>query len=230
MKKILCVSDQIDPVVYDKNIADRFKDIDFIISAGDLPMEYLDFIQASLKKPLFFVFGSHYLKALTYYHPEMSEKTHANGEGGVNIYKKNNTFKSACCIYLGFKTYKLDSILIAGISGVKKQNEGKNQFTEGQMKRKLLKLFPHLLFNKIRYGRWLDILITHAPPAAADDEDVGEDRFGFKCFLPFIRFFKPKYLVHGHVHIYNPETGRVSYSEKTEVVNAYSRYILEINA
>ncbi len=227
MKKILCVSDQIDPVIYDKSIADRFKDVDFVVSAGDLPMEYLDFIQSSLKKPLFFVFGSHYLKALTHYHPEMSEKPEGNGENGINIYKKNNTFKSACGVYLGFKTYKLDTVLIAGISGAKKQNDGKNQFTEGQMKRKLLKMFPLLLLNKIRYGRWLDILVTHSPPLPDGDCDERDPR-GFKCFLPFMKFFKPRYLLHGQLHIYDPAAGRISRFEKTEIINVYSRHILEM--
>jgi len=59
--KVLCVSDQIDPLVYSSNIKERYKDIDLVISAGDLPMEYLDFIVSSLNKPVLFVFGNHNL-------------------------------------------------------------------------------------------------------------------------------------------------------------------------
>ena len=48
MKKILCISDQIDPVIYSKDIKEKYGDVDFIISAGDLPIDYLDFVQNSL--------------------------------------------------------------------------------------------------------------------------------------------------------------------------------------
>ena len=228
MKKILCIADQIDPIIYDKSIAERYKDIDFILSAGDLPMEYLDFIQTALNKPLFFIFGSHYLKALTHYHPEMAEK---EGKTEVFAFKKNNQFKSSKGIYLGFKKYKYDNFLIAGVSGAKKQNEGKNQFTEKQMKRKLLKLVPGLILNKIKYGRYLDILISHAPPINPQKEtDISvSEELGFECLLRFIKFFKPKYLVHGQVHIYDPDKNRTSKIEQTEVVNAYSRYIIEVS-
>ena len=69
--KILCVSDQIDPLVYSINIKERYQDVDLVISAGDLPMEYLEFIVSSLNKPLLFVFGNHNLNALPYYHKNL---------------------------------------------------------------------------------------------------------------------------------------------------------------
>ena len=73
--KILCVSDQIDPLVYSSNIKERYKDIDFVISAGDLPMEYLDFIVSSLNKAVYFVFGNHNLNEYGLYHVTEKYKT-----------------------------------------------------------------------------------------------------------------------------------------------------------
>jgi len=225
MKKILCISDQIDPVIYSKNIKNKYGDVDFIISAGDLPIEYLDFVQTSLDKPLYFVFGSHHLKALTHYHPEMAEK---QKEGEVNIFSKGNSRKSNKGIYIGFKSCKYENIIIAGISGAKKHNDGKNQFTEKQMKRKLSKMIPALFLNKLRYGRYLDILVTHSPPFINGEKDENKQEC-FECFTKFINFFKPKYLVHGQVHIYDPQQSRSSKYRQTEVINAYSRQILEVN-
>ncbi|MBE6351231.1 MAG: metallophosphoesterase, partial [Spirochaetaceae bacterium] len=60
--KILCVSDQIDPLVYSNAIKERFSDIEIVFCAGDLPMEYIDFIVSSLNVPTYFVFGNHNLK------------------------------------------------------------------------------------------------------------------------------------------------------------------------
>ena len=73
--KILCVSDQIDPLIYSVNIKERYRDVDLVISAGDLPMEYLEFILSSLNKPLFFVFGNHNLNAMPYYHKKLRANT-----------------------------------------------------------------------------------------------------------------------------------------------------------
>lgn len=65
--KILCISDQIDPLVYSSAIKERFADIDVILSAGDLPMEYVDFVVSSLNKPAFFIFGNHNLKEFPHF-------------------------------------------------------------------------------------------------------------------------------------------------------------------
>ena len=70
--KILCISDQIDPLVYSGSIKERFKDIDLVLCAGDLAMEYVDFIVTSLNKPTYFIFGNHNLKEFCYYHPEVA--------------------------------------------------------------------------------------------------------------------------------------------------------------
>jgi predicted phosphodiesterase len=57
--KILCISDTTDPLVYSPNIAERYADVDCVISAGDLPLKYYEYILSSLNKPLYFVFGNH---------------------------------------------------------------------------------------------------------------------------------------------------------------------------
>ena len=51
--KILAVSDRIDPRVYSDFCQERFKDVECVISCGDLPEHYLDFIVTNLNVPLF---------------------------------------------------------------------------------------------------------------------------------------------------------------------------------
>ena len=60
--KILCVSDEIDPLIYNSSVKQVFGDIDVVLCAGDLPMDYIDFIVSTLNKPTYFVFGNHNLK------------------------------------------------------------------------------------------------------------------------------------------------------------------------
>ena len=78
------------------------------------------------------------------------------------------------------------------------------QYTEREMQRMVLAMTPRLMRNRARHGRCLDILITHAPPAGIHD---GADlcHRGFAAFLLFMRWFQPRYLVHGHKHVYRSD-------------------------
>lgn len=218
--KILCVSDQIDPLVYSNSVKERYKDVDFVISAGDLPMEYLDFIVSSLNKPVYFVFGNHNLNEFGAYH----KNTTAHYAPLNQAIIQSQTGHGAT--YLGFRSGREGGLLMAGLSGSLRYNNGLNQYTETQMKRKMLALLPTLLYNKARYGRFLDILVTHASPAGIHDKQDPCHK-GFSCFLWFMKTFKPKYLIHGHIHLYDLQDIRVSTYLETTVINAYSHFILD---
>lgn len=220
--KILCVSDQIDPLVYSPNIRERYKDCDLVISAGDLPMEYLDFIVSSLNKPLLFVFGNHNLEEFRLYH-----RTGALTSTGTHLPLKPLP-PEAChgTTYVGFKVHREGNLLVAGVSGSIRYNAGLSQYTERQMLFRLLKMLPRLLVNKLKYGRFVDIFLTHAPPEGIHDKNDPCHR-GFRCYLWFMRTFKPRFMVHGHIHLYDMQDVRVSRYFDTTVINAYSHHILD---
>lgn len=221
--KILCISDQIDPLIYSANIKERYADCEFVISAGDLPMEYLDFIVSSLNKPLVFVFGNHNLEEFKLYHRS------ADNIGHGSQCPLHPVPAESChgTTYVGFKHHREGSILIAGVSGSLKYNNGLNQYTNREMFFRLLALVPGLIWNKIRFGRFLDIFVTHAPPEGIHDKPDPCHR-GFPCFLWFMRTFTPRFLVHGHIHLYDMQNVRISHYHETTVINAYSHYILDI--
>ncbi|HOV63073.1 MAG TPA: metallophosphoesterase, partial [Spirochaetia bacterium] len=50
---------------------------------------------------------------------------------------------------------------------------------------------------------------------------------GFKIFLWFMRVFKPKYLIHGHVHLYNINDNRKTIYHDTVVINAYGHIVID---
>ncbi len=219
--KILCVSDHVDPLVYSNSIKERFDDIDMVLGAGDLDLPYYGFIVSTLNKPLAFVFGNHNLKRISYYRKEY--------QIGMITAQQDDEFveKSFGSTYVGDKVINFHGILIAGLGGSRKYNRGHNQFSELQMFFKMLKCLPGLLLNRILYDRWIDILLTHAPPMDIHDRKDRCHR-GFRTFLWFMKFFKPRYLVHGHVHLYDlNETRRTQYLQ-TMVVNAYEHTTIEI--
>jgi uncharacterized protein len=231
--KILCVSDQIDPLIYNQNALKQFPDIDVILCAGDLPMDYIDFIVSVFNKPTYFIFGNHNLKEFQYYHrTRVPVQTQAfdfppaeaeNGHGA--IYAGFRVIKNRNLVVTDPVTGKKTPLLIAGVSGSLKYNNGLNQYTDTDMYLHLLALVPFLLRNKIRYGRYVDIFLTHAPPLGIHDQKDPCHR-GFKCFLWFINKFKPFYLIHGHIHIYDQRSERVTRYHDTTIVNAFEYCIL----
>jgi len=204
--KILCVSDQIDPLVYSNTIKQRYADVDVILSAGDLPADYLDFIVSTLNKPMFFVIGNHHTK---YVYDDMAYETHSTG-----------------AVHIDTKVCYEEGLIIAGLGGTMRYNRGENQFTDFQMYIRMIKLIPALLINRLVRGRFLDVLLTHAAPRGIQDKN-DKCHMGFKCFLWFMRVFKPKYLIHGHIHLYDLSELRTTRYHDTLVINAYSQYIID---
>ena len=211
--KILCVSDQIDPLIYTSTIKQRYSDVDLVLSAGDLPMDYLDFIISTLNKPLFFVFGNHHTGKIGNYRSRE-----------LKFYDESEAGCGAC--YVDLKVKHEAGLIIAGLGGSMRYNSGENQFSDFEMKLRILKLLPSLFFNRLFHGRFLDILLTHASPFGIHDKEDTCHR-GFKCFLWFMRIFKPRYLVHGHIHLYDLSEVRTTKYCETLVINAYSHHLLD---
>ena len=215
--KILCVSDQIDPLIYTNTLKQRYADAGLILSAGDLPMDYLDFIVSTLNKPLYFVFGNHHTEEYTYYQKNIFYS------GDSSDYFEMH---SSGAVHIDTKVRYEEGIIIAGLGGSMRYNRGENQFTDFQMYLRIFKLIPALVFNRLFRGRYLDILLTHASPLGIHDKNDLCHR-GFKSFLWFMRVFKPRYLVHGHIHLYDLCELRTTRYCQTMVINAYSHYIVD---
>jgi len=215
--KILCISDQIDPLVYSPQIKERFTDIDLILSAGDLPMDYLDYIISSLNKPLFFVFGNHNIEELKHYKKLWN----------APFIEANKEYLGCGAVHLGTRVKMESNLILAGLGGSMQYNGGINQFTDFQMYIEMIKLIPRLLFNRIFHGRYVDLLLTHAPPKGIHDKNDKCHR-GFKPYLLFMKIFKPQFLVHGHIHLYDLCDIRCTKWKKTTVINAYSHYVINL--
>ena len=116
---------------------------------------------------------------------------------------------------------------MAGFGGSIRYNNGSNQYTEFEMTMRILQILPKLLVNRIFRGRYLDILITHAPPRHVNDLEDPCHR-GFKIFRWFLRTFKPECMVHGHIHLYNNNISRVGNCCGVPVINVFKHYLLEL--
>ena len=80
--------------------------------------------------------------------------------------------------------------------------------------------------SKIAVNGGVDILLTHSPAAGINE---GEDRAhkGFKAFNVILNQFKPKYFIHGHVHLNVHHGDRITAFGETTVINAYENYLFD---
>jgi uncharacterized protein len=216
--RILCVSDQVDPLVYSPRMRERFKDVDLVLSAGDLPPEYLGFITSMLNVDLVYVMGNHDVSELE----SRGMRRWLDGD-------KEAVDASTGAIDSGFKIKRAEGLIILGLPGSMRYNKGPNQYSERAMARRLALLVPRLLFNRLFYGRAVDLVLTHASPQGIHDRDDPCHR-GFRCFLWLMRAFKPRWLVHGHIHLYDLADVRISEYCETTVINAFGHWILDTEA
>ena len=127
------------------------------------------------------------------------------------------------CICIDDCIYEFKGVRILGLGGSHRYKPGPYQFTEREMAKRVRKLFWKLKFKK-----GFDILVTHSPARGLhDDEDMCH--MGFEVFNKLIEQYRPKYFVHGHVHLnYGRQFVREDMAGETHVVNAYEKYMLEL--
>lgn len=222
--KILCVSDEVDPLVYSTNMRERYKDVSMVLGAGDVPMRYYGFIVSMLNKPLYFVFGNHQLEHLSWFRTRnRKEFMTLEDERMTPAYSFGSTYVGDRVIH-----DRKTGLIIAGLGGSMRYNHERHQFTDRQMFLRILLLIPRMFWCRIRYGRWVDILLTHAPPRGIHDKE-DQCHLGFTSFLWFMRKFRPRYLLHGHIHLLDMNDRRITKYLDTTIVNVYSRHVLEID-
>ena len=195
--KLLLLSDTECKYFWDYYQSGRLDGIDLILSCGDLDAQYLSFLVTMGSAPLLYVHGNH---------DSGYEKRPPEG-----------------CDCIEDRLVTVNGLRILGLGGSMYYSGGAHQYTERQMARRLMRLWPRLM----RAGG-VDIVLTHAPARGLGDaEDVAHR--GFRCFHKLIDTFHPRYFVHGHVHMnYGAGFQRSIRCGGTEVINAYERYILEI--
>ena len=82
-------------------------------------------------------------------------------------------------------------------------------------------MVPKLILNKLIHGRYIDVLVTHAPPAGIHDQKDHTHQ-GFKAFNWLLKVFKPAYHFHGHIHIYDSDTVKETTFQATKIINTFS--------
>lgn len=198
--RILAICDEVDRRLYGPGLSSRIGQVDLVLSCGDLPDYYLDYVASTLGVPLYGVHGNHDARPSW---DDSGERARTSGMGELHG-----------------RVVEEQGLLIGGLDGSPRYNDGPYQFSEQEMRAQVARMVPRLLLNRARHGRYLDVLVTHAPPRDIHDEPDRCHR-GFEVFRWFLRTFRPRYHLHGHIHVYDiRKTTRTRFHD-TLVLNAY---------
>ena len=196
--RILTVSDEECPALYDHYRPGRLDGYDLILSAGDLKADYLSFLVTMARAPLLYVRGNH-------------------DEGYLRRPPEGcDCIDDQLVVYRGLR--------ILGLGGCRQYRpDAPLQFTERQMARRIVKLRLALF----RAGG-VDVVVTHAPPLGlGDGDDLAHrgfacfrkllDRYHPQCLVHG----------HVHMRGWPLPERELMYGS-TRVINASERYELDL--
>lgn len=112
--KILAISDEECPALWDYLTPGKLKEYDLILSSGDLKAEYLSFLVTMSNVPLLYVHGNH-----------------------DTAYDQ---FPPEGCDCIDDKVVVYNGVRILGLGGCRRYHPGKYQYTERQMRIRIAKL------------------------------------------------------------------------------------------
>ena len=128
------------------------------------------------------------------------------------------------CICIEDQIYEHEGVRILGLGGSMRYRPGVNQYTEKEMVKRVKKL-RFKLFRK----KGFDILLTHSPAYQLND---GRDlpHQGFQVFNTLMDKYKPRFFIHGHVHMaYGRQHKRYDQYGDTHVINAFERCVFDFD-
>lgn len=202
--KILCISDKVEPTLHGPSLNHYAAGVEAVISCGDLPFNYLEYIVTFLAVPVYYVLGNH--------DPGPEGKEYPEG-----------------CIPLDGEVVDIGGAVLAGLSGSRLYSGGPNQYTEGQMRWRARALSWKIARRRLLGRPAPNVFVTHSPPFGLGDRE-DHAHVGFRSFVGAIDRHEPELWLHGHVHLYGPdqERQRAQKRGQTRILNVYGHKFIEV--
>ena len=195
--KILVVADLEARTYYDYYTPGKLKEFDLIISCGDLPKGYLEFLVTMASCPLLYVHGNH------------DDSFDSNPPEG--------------CICIEDQIYTYRGVRILGLGGSYRYKEGgKYMYTESAMKYRVWRMGP-----RIRKAKGFDILVSHAPAFGLGDSEHISHRGFHIFLKMMEKYKPGYFLHGHMHRNYGVGIPRIQTYQKTTIINAFEYYILD---
>lgn len=147
--------------------------VDLVVSAGDLPWDYLERIVSLVGAPAAFVPGNH--------DPRIGRGTPTAPSGMTSV---------------DGRTLVLAGLRIAGLGGCVRYNGGAHQYEQRDYDVRA----RELLAGSGDVAP-VDVLLTHAPPRGLGDGD-DPSHVGVEALHGVLETLRPTWHLHGHIHPY----------------------------
>jgi uncharacterized protein len=217
MPRILAVADEVAESLGGEALGQLRPDL--VLSAGDLPFDYLEYLVTVLNVPLLYVPGNH--------DPSLRlRREELAWPPSIELSDARDPIGPLGCTNVDGRIEEVAGIRVAGLGGSVRYREGPNQYTQKEMRGRARRLRRRVAARALRGRRGVDVLLTHAPPFGVGDEEDPAHR-GFEALLQLVERLSPKLLVHGHVHPYG-EAKPDRRLGTTTVVNAVPFRLLEV--
>jgi 3',5'-cyclic AMP phosphodiesterase CpdA len=232
MSRILAVADEVEERLFGEALGRLQPDV--VVSCGDLPFEYLEYIVTVLSVPLLYVPGNHDpdLSARPLEQREALRPGLLIGYGDAPQPLLVRGFAAPPgpegCVNVDGRVVEAAGLVVAGLGGSINYAEGSNRYTQGQMRRRALRLTIGARLRRPLRRRAVDVLVTHSPPLGVGDEPDDPAHVGFAAFHPLVKRLRPRLLLHGHIHPHGtPRPDR--WLNETRVVNVVPYRMLEVD-
>lgn len=186
MVNVLVIADEVASNLQEHLLRDLAPDL--VLSAGDLPWDYLEWVASCVDAPMVFVPGNH--------DPEI--KTARLGRSGLHTEAGMpcDAPRPRGVVNADQQVVEAAGLRIAGLGGCVKYRSGPHQYTQRQYATR-----AHRLVRRARSAGPVDVLLTHAPPIGLGD---GEDRphIGIQALHGVLERLEPTWHLHGHIHPY----------------------------
>ena len=189
MVRVLVIADEEAPNLHVQALRDLAPDL--VLSAGDLPWDYVEYVASTTGAPTVFVPGNH--------DPEIPRvKRERNG-----CYTRDGMPcdgpRPRGATNADQRVVEAAGLRIAGLGGCVRYRPGPHQYTQRQYARRTRRLLW-----RARGRGPIDVLLTHAPPLGLGD---GEDRphEGIAALHTALERLQPTWHLHGHIHPYGQQ-------------------------
>ncbi len=186
MVRVLVIADEEAPNLTVQTLRDLSPQL--VLSAGDLPWHYVEYVASCVDAPMVFVPGNHDLEI---------ERVRAN---------RNGTFTTDGMICDGPRPHGATNadqqvidaagLRIAGLGGCVRYKPGPHQYTQKEYAARARRLL-----RRAKRGGPIDVLLTHAPPLGLGDGD-DKPHEGIEALHTVLERLEPSWHLHGHIHPY----------------------------
>ena len=186
MVRVLVIADEEAPNLLVPTLRDLAPDL--VLSAGDLPWDYVEYVASSVDAPVAFVPGNH--------DPEIERGRQSRNGAYTMDGLPCDAPRPFGATNVDLRVIEAAGLRIAGIGGCVRYRPGAHQYTQRQYEGRVRRLL-----RRAKKAGDVDVLLTHAPPLGLGD---GDDRphEGIAALHTALARLQPSWHLHGHVHPY----------------------------